>query len=117
MTNEPALAIQGAMLLALKIDFMFETSDGFATTAPVGSFPAGRTPEGLLDMAGNVAEWTQGRDCPYAEKTCTTDRRISRGGGWNSGMRAAVTTWGRSLGGRDPAEVSSGLGFRCAKSP
>ena len=31
--------------------------DGFAVRAPVGSFPAGATPEGLFDMAGNVREW------------------------------------------------------------
>lgn len=32
--------------------------DGHARLAPVGSFPAGATPEGLLDMAGNAREWT-----------------------------------------------------------
>ncbi len=32
--------------------------DGFARRAPVGSYPAGATPEGLLDMAGNAREWT-----------------------------------------------------------
>ena len=31
--------------------------DGFEYTAPVGSFPAGASPYGLLDMAGNVQEW------------------------------------------------------------
>jgi len=34
-----------------------DASDGFAYLAPVGSFPDGATPQGVLDMAGNVAEW------------------------------------------------------------
>lgn len=32
--------------------------DGFAGLAPVGSFPAGATPQGVMDMAGNAREWT-----------------------------------------------------------
>lgn len=31
--------------------------DGFAITSPVGSFPAGASPIGALDMAGNLTEW------------------------------------------------------------
>jgi formylglycine-generating enzyme required for sulfatase activity len=27
-------------------------------TMPVGNYPQGASPEGLLDMAGNVREWT-----------------------------------------------------------
>ncbi|MBL4688426.1 MAG: SUMF1/EgtB/PvdO family nonheme iron enzyme, partial [Nannocystaceae bacterium] len=33
-------------------------SDGWPTTAAVGSFLAGASRWGPLDMAGNVAEWT-----------------------------------------------------------
>lgn len=103
--------------LSLKIDVMFETSDGWATTAPTGSFPRGATPEGLQDMAGNVAEWTSSRDCPYPERSCTEEKRIVRGGGWDTGMRASVSGWGRTYGGHEPSARLSGLGFRCAKTP
>src|SRR6202044_167798 len=34
-----------------------DSSDGFTYLAPVGSFPDGATPLGVLDLAGNVAEW------------------------------------------------------------
>ena len=34
-----------------------DATDGFAGLAPVGSFPDGATPLGLLDLAGNAAEW------------------------------------------------------------
>ena len=33
-------------------------SDGFAKSAPVGSFPTGATPEDVHDMAGNIWEWS-----------------------------------------------------------
>lgn len=103
--------------LYLKIDAMFETSDGWGTTAPTGSFPKGATPEGLQDMAGNVAEWTSSKDCPYPEKSCAEEKRITRGGGWDTGMWASVSGSGRTYGGREPSQRLSGLGFRCAKTP
>jgi formylglycine-generating enzyme required for sulfatase activity len=31
---------------------------GVRITAPVGSYPAGASPYGVLDLAGNVEEWT-----------------------------------------------------------
>lgn len=113
-TSKLNVCDEGCVALALKIDFMFETSDGFTTTAPVGSFPKGATPEGLQDMAGNVAEWTTGKDCPYTETSCSAKERIVRGGGWNSGMRGSVTGAGRTFGARDPSSQLSGIGFRCA---
>jgi formylglycine-generating enzyme required for sulfatase activity len=39
----------------------FDDSDGFARTAPVGSFPEGRTPNDVWDMFGNVWEFTADR--------------------------------------------------------
>ena len=37
----------------------------FGTTTEVGAFPAGASPYGTLDMAGNVLEWTASLDRPY----------------------------------------------------
>lgn len=34
-------------------------ADGFPGLAPVGSFLMGATPQGVLDLSGNVAEWCQ----------------------------------------------------------
>ena len=68
-----------------------DIDDGYAYTAPVGSYPAGASPYGLLDMAGNVWEWcTDWYDKKYYEKS--PDRnppgpsegagRVLRGGSW-----------------------------------
>jgi toxoflavin biosynthesis protein ToxD len=56
-------------------------------TTPVGSYPAGASPYGGLDLAGNVWEWTSSLDAlyPYVpsdgrEDPCAPGRRILRGG-------------------------------------
>ena len=86
-------------------------------TTAVGSFPAGASPYGVLDMAGNVAEWTTdwfkaypGGDfySPYyGEKF-----RVIRGGGWFDDEQSVRTTE-RSCSGVEAA--NDDLGFRCAR--
>ena len=56
------------------------------TTVPVGSYPAGASPYGALDMAGNVFEWTENwfdsyPDSPYPQSTVRNDlsRHTRRG--------------------------------------
>lgn len=69
--------------------------DGYAFTAPVGSYPP--NPWGVYDMQGNVWEWVQ--DCWHNDYTgAPTDgsawtqggdcsKRVNRGGGWGNHPR------------------------------
>lgn len=96
--------------------------DGYDELAPVGSFPQGRTPEGLYDMAGNVEEWVADWYLPeYPEADIVNprgpasgDERVTRGGSYLDGrgwLRAAAR--GHAL----PSLARPFRGFRCARDP
>ena len=93
-------------------------------TSAVGCFPQGRSPYGLLDMSGNVWEWTRSiyEKYPYkpGEKRETLadkeSARVLRGGAFNNsggGVRCAIRD------GSHPDVRDDGFGFRvvCASSP
>lgn len=92
---------------------MYQEDDGAFATAPVGSFPRGKSYFGLLDMAGNVNEWTSSSFCFYARAPCNSDLQTVRGGSWFNGTTAFVTTFRRER--NRPQTRNFHLGFRCAR--
>lgn len=97
-------------------------NDGYPLTAPVGSYPDGISHFGVLDMAGNVAEWTADRyqpdyysvspmDNPIGPETGAS--RVVRGGAWGVGpanLQSAI----RSA--YSPSDFGPGVGLRCVVS-
>jgi formylglycine-generating enzyme required for sulfatase activity len=96
-----------------------DDADGFTGRAPVGTFSAGASPYGLLDVAGNVWEWTSGafsREPPQGTVQLAPlgpahgAERTVRGGSYRSPASDLRTT--RRLG-LAPHERQAGVGFRC----
>jgi formylglycine-generating enzyme required for sulfatase activity len=101
-------------------DPMYEEDDGHALTAPVGSFPAGASTHGVLDLAGNVWEWTADWYAPYTAEPAENPKgpakgteRVARGGHYFGSM----PEWARPAyrWKTDPETYSHAVGFRCAK--
>jgi formylglycine-generating enzyme required for sulfatase activity len=102
---------------------MYPGDDGWATTAPVGSYPAGASPFGALGMAGNVREWVEDDYTEYSaveekdpsgrSQRSTLTTRVNRGGGWFYGDPSGVRTSKRER--NDPGDRVMDLGFRCAR--
>jgi formylglycine-generating enzyme required for sulfatase activity len=91
---------------------LFGASDGWEGTSPVGNYPAGRTPEGLFDMAGNVWEWTASTYVRY-DGTGGTSRLVCRGGSWDSYMSTSLRGANRITSAK--SEHRNTIGFRCAQ--
>ena len=101
--------------------------DGYARTAPVGSYPAGASPYGALDMTGNVLEWVADwYDADYYRASPGLNPQgpatgnyngyngnVLRGGSWydtQEGVRSAARNR------LDPFGVTDNIGFRCCVS-
>lgn len=93
-------------------------------TVPVDAHPAGASPYGVRDMAGNAWEWVSSAYRPYPyraddgrEDSKAGPVRSTRGGGHDSSANDLTTTQrGRNLS-RNPASGHHNIGFRCARSP
>ncbi len=98
--------------------------DGYADTAPVGSYPRGVSPYGAYDMAGNVWEWVSDwySDTYYQSSNSTNnplgpesgELRVARGSSWNFSVNTARSAHRNSY---NPEMTFYVVGFRCAQSP
>lgn len=93
-------------------------------TAAVGSYPAGASPYGAMDMAGNVREWVSDlydkgyyRSAPYynpqGPEWTVANEHLVRGGSWND-IYTHYNVWVR-LDEHDIYETHL-IGFRCART-
>jgi len=109
---------------------------GVGDTMRVGSYPAGASSFGILDLAGNVAEWVNDLyDAKYYDQSITmnptgpiarTDEfmRVVRGGHWGDDWKLLRVSFRSSMMGPNPAMQvgseryfglsSNSVGFRCA---
>lgn len=94
-----------------------DAHDGYFMTAPAESFAHGASREGVLNLIGNVWEWTRDVYAPYAGvPSATSDGRyrVLRGGSWNSDPAHLTTTYRLAY---DPEfRFSANGGFRCVRS-
>jgi formylglycine-generating enzyme required for sulfatase activity len=95
---------------------------GVGGPMPVGSFPLGASPYGILDMSGNVQEWVSDRFgpdyysiSPVSNPTGPTEILDPglRGGSWFTDQTHATTYFRNSSHSVRP---NSRVGFRCALS-
>ena len=100
----------------------FPGRDGWDTAAPVGTFPPNGY--GLVDMAGNVWEWTADwfdadyyrgspEDDPKGPATGT--ERVTRGGSWMCAENFCKNMRPAARNHATPDTGLNNLGFRCAR--
>jgi sulfatase modifying factor 1 len=103
-----------------------DATDGYVGLAPVDAFPDGATPLGVLQLAGNVAEWVadwwdldengfgyDGRPQQNPKGPPQGIGRVVRGGSYVQGE-----AWIRAAARGTPAlHRSAVVGFRCARDP
>ncbi len=94
--------------------------DGYGDTAPVGTYPDGRSPIGAYDMLGNAMEWTNDwYDRNYYNVASDVNplgplegfSKSVRGGSWLS-LREELSVTARTF--YDPSERRANITFRCA---
>jgi iron(II)-dependent oxidoreductase len=95
---------------------------GWGRTVPAGSLAAGATPEGVLDLAGNVHEWISSIARPYPyraddgrEHPDQVADRVTRGGAADTGAETLRSAWRGANVSRRATAGHHNIGFRCVK--
>ncbi len=88
-------------------------------TMPVGSFSGGASPYGVMELCGNLAEWTSSWYKPYpgndVKRTAFGEKfKVIRGGAWTLPAHPFSRTSHRSYAVR-PEKRHRSIGFRCVK--
>lgn len=118
-------SILGAGPLRVPAEFAPDDRDGYPYLAPPGALRWGASAHGVMDMAGNVAEWvqdyfsTQGYDGlsrfdPVRDVADESGRdlRVLRGGSWAEPRFFGRTYYRHAA---DPDQRAAHVGFRCAR--
>ena len=109
----------GSKGLAEPSQLMFDKSDGYVGTAPVGRYPRAQTQDGIYDMVGNVWEWTSDWYALYKDEhqmnpkgAPAGKRKAIRGGGFNGEHKIWIDPAARYH--QEIDAVVHAIGFRCA---
>ena len=92
-------------------DRLNSADGGPRDTVSVGEFPGGVSPTGVLELAGNVFQWTATRWPTDAPATSLTDEMTVKGSAWDdhAGLGRGAAWHGRPRAARHVI-----VGFRCA---
>lgn len=85
------------------------------STCPRGSHPKDVSHFGVLDLGGNVSEWTSTVYCQPADKTCKPGFYKLKGGSYADSIENAPLNTSSTFAGQE--YNGSFIGFRCAQSP
>ena len=101
------------------------SESGFNATTPVGLYPDGASPLGVMDLVGNVWEWCadwwaddlyaqrEGQDVRDPAGPASGSERVLRGGSWNNNRRNCRAACRNR---NDPTHFNDNVGFRVALS-
>ena len=112
---DPEAAPRGSVGGEIPYTLRHSWEEYLARTAPVWSFPDAATPEGILNLYGNVAEWTESAISDEYDGI-SVPRFLDRmfyGGAWNAQPEHIRSPGYEGIG---PQYGLLSLGFRCAKS-